>query len=53
MEARLNDTAARADAGERTAQYMDALAECLVGGGDVARLTEIVLRSTELFEQRT
>jgi hypothetical protein len=51
MEARLNDTAARADAGARTAQYMDALAECLVGGGDVARFTEMVLRSTELFEQ--
>jgi hypothetical protein len=29
---------------------MDALAECLVGGGDVARL---VLWSTELFEQNT
>jgi hypothetical protein len=32
---------------------MNALAECLVGGGDVARLTEVVLWSTELFEQST
>jgi hypothetical protein len=53
MEARLKDTAARADAGARTAQYMDALAECLVGGGDVARFTGMVLRSTEFFEQST
>jgi hypothetical protein len=53
MEARLNDTAAMADAGARTAQYKDTLAECLVGGGDVARSREMVLRSTELFEQST
>jgi hypothetical protein len=33
--------------------YMDALAECLVCGGDVARLTEMVLRSMERFEQST
>jgi hypothetical protein len=45
METWLNDTATAAlvDAGARTAQFKDALAECLVGGGDVARLTEMVL----------
>ena len=43
METRLNDTAALADARARTAQYKDVLAECLVGGGDVTRLTEMVL----------
>jgi hypothetical protein len=53
MEARLNDTAARADAGASTAQFKDTPAECLVGVGYVARLTEMVLRSTELFEQST
>ena len=47
MEARLNDTAALADAGERIAQYKDMLAECLFGGGDVTRLTQMVLHLVE------